>query len=93
MNPRFLPPNWSVDHQTLRTFGENSRFRDLEHEHADGPSRFRGVRRFGSRFRAFIHHDGEEEDLGVFTDEEVAARAYDTRARELFQHKAITNFC
>jgi hypothetical protein len=57
-------------------------------------SRFRGVsysRRYG-KWRARIWFEGKCTDLGLFTDEIKAARAYDRKAVELFGEFARLNF-
>jgi hypothetical protein len=57
-------------------------------------SRFRGVsysRRYG-KWRARIWFEGKCTDLGLFTDEVEAARAYDRKAVELFGEFARLNF-
>jgi len=45
--------------------------------------RFRGVFVSGSRWDARIKHNGKRHNLGLFDEEEDAARAYDAKAREL----------
>lgn len=95
MHPEFLPPLWGVEHQVRRTFGEHSKFKDSEGGEAIRPTRFRGVWQQGGRYLARISRPGgggDYEDLGDYTDDEVAARAYDNRARELYKSNAITNF-
>jgi hypothetical protein len=57
-------------------------------------SRFRGVsysKRYG-KWRARICFEGKCADLGLFTEEEEAARAYDRKAVELFGEFARLNF-
>lgn len=94
MAPQHLPPLWGVDHQVRRTFGENSKFKDSEGGDALMPTRFRGVWQRGDRYvvRISLPKRGGCEELGDFTDDEVAARAYDERARELYKATAITNY-
>lgn len=57
-------------------------------------SRFRGVTRHRqlNKWQAMICLDNERRYLGVFDDEEEAARAYDRKARELFGDFARPNF-
>ena len=57
-------------------------------------SRYKGVHwyaRSGS-WRASVTKDYQRYNLGAFTEEEEAARAYDTKARELFGEFAVLNF-
>ena len=61
----------------------------------DSTSGFKGVHRNGPRglpWRAQIHKGGKKHHLGLFESPEVAARAYDAAARELFGEFARTNF-
>ncbi len=55
-------------------------------------SRFKGVSKSRSRWQARIKVDGQAIYLGVFIDEEKAARAYDVAAREHFGEFASVNF-
>jgi hypothetical protein len=57
-------------------------------------SRFRGVHLIAStgRWRVRVRKDGRDIQVGVFEDEEVAARAYDDAARSLWAEKARLNF-
>lgn len=58
-----------------------------------GSSRYTGVTATASgRWMARIGHEGRVRHLGTFGIEEVAARAYDTAARELFGAYARPNF-
>lgn len=93
MRPRFLPPQWGVNHQITRSFGERSVFRGQGHEEEDGPTRFKGVRRRGEgRFEASLTlPDGTLADLGIFPTAEDAARAYNVRARQAYGVAAVTN--
>ncbi len=57
-------------------------------------SRYKGVswhKQFG-KWHALICCEGTVYSLGVYDDEEKAARAYDRKARELFREFARTNF-
>lgn len=58
---------------------------------------FKGVRRIetkklGVRWRAFIKTGGKQSTIGTFATAEGAARAYDTRAAEMFGEFALLNF-
>ena len=53
---------------------------------------YKGVRASGKRYRARIAYNGEEINLGGFTDIKEAARAYDEAARRLHGAFARTNF-
>lgn len=57
-----------------------------------GSSRYKGVRRKGSRWAAQISHAGRRRHLGYYDSEDDAARAYDLAARELFGAFAWLNF-
>lgn len=56
------------------------------------PSGFKGVSRAGEKWDAYITKDGKTTYLGRFKTAELAARAYDQKARELFGDFAHTNF-
>lgn len=58
-----------------------------------GSSKFKGVswHRRATKWTAKLQSDGKQIHLGYFHDEEVAARAYDTKAKELFGEFAHTN--
>jgi len=45
-----------------------------------------------SKWQAQIKHNGKKIFIGYFDDEEVAARAYDAKAKELFKEYAALNF-
>ena len=55
-------------------------------------SNFRGVREKSGKWYATIRKDNEMHELGHWNTPEEAARAYDARAVELFQHNARVNF-
>lgn len=58
-------------------------------------SGFKGVKRAASRrnpWRAYIEMDCRFVHIGMFSDRESAARAYDAKARELFGEFARLNF-
>lgn len=61
---------------------------------ANSTSRFKGVcwDKSRSKWRAQIKIDGKHRNLGQFENEEDAARAYDTAARELHGEFARLNF-
>lgn len=55
-------------------------------------SQFKGVCAYGNRWRAQIMHRGQKKNLGLFSSEEEAAKAYDDAARERFGEFARLNF-
>jgi len=55
-------------------------------------SRFRGVRRRGTKWVAQIQVNGRQRNLGAFFDETSAARAYDDAARRTYGEYAHLNF-
>ena len=59
-----------------------------------GSSQFKGVswHRQHAKWQATIKHAGHRQHLGHFTDEQEAARTYDTAARKLFGEFALINF-
>ncbi len=102
------PPNMVVDHvngntldnrkENLRicTKGENGRNRK-----PNAGYRFKGVRKINSRgkirprilgYAANIYFKGKAIRIGYYATEEEAARAYDTKAKELFGEFANLNF-
>ena len=59
-----------------------------------GTSKYRGVcwKSARSKWSAAIHPQGKSKHLGYFIDDKDAARAYDTKAREVFGEFASLNF-
>lgn len=57
-------------------------------------SKFKGIGWYKSRskWRAKIFCNGKHYHIGYFFDEDIAAKAYDKKAKELFGEFAITNF-
>lgn len=53
---------------------------------------FKGVSRRDGKWRARIWNQGRQQELGVFATAEEAAKAYDTKACELFGEFAWLNF-
>ena len=97
------PPDMQVDHvngDPLDNRRENLRLATNKQNSANKPKRegtssvYKGVHwhRRDRRWRASIKHNYKSIHLGSFLDEEDAARAYDTKAIELFGEFAITNF-
>lgn len=56
-----------------------------------GASQFKGVHRCRNKWRAQIVVDGKKIHLGVFTDEQDAAKTYDDAAMKNFGEFAATN--
>lgn len=61
---------------------------------AENGSRFKGVSKIkgSEKWRAQIMKDGKKFNLGSFEEEELAAKVYDKKARELFGEFARCNF-
>lgn len=59
-----------------------------------GTSRFRGVgwHKQSQKWRVALKINGVQKSLGLYDDEEHAARVYDTAARNHFGESALTNF-
>ena len=57
-------------------------------------SRFKGVswEKRECKWQAYIKVNGKQRNLGHFTDEQDAARAYDEAARQMFGEFALCNF-
>lgn len=95
------PPNYDVDHKDGNTFNnlrsnlrvctkaENAR-NSRKPKGYDNP--FKGVSLIRGKFRARIGHNGKLFHLGYYLKPEEAARAYDSKAVELFGEFARTNF-
>lgn len=92
MRPRYLPPQWGVNHQVSRTFGDRSVFHRSDASE-DRPTRFRGVRQRGpAAFTATLSlPGGGTEEVGTFATAEAAARAYDARAVAAYGSTALVN--
>lgn len=61
--------------------------------HLDGKSSFKGVSRSkGKYWRAQLMHKGKIYCLGYHTTQELAAKAYDNKAKELHGDFAVLNF-
>jgi hypothetical protein len=78
---------------------ENLRFCTLAQNHFNqvktrGVSKYKGVywHKPAKKWCANIHYNGKTTGLGLFIDEDDAARAYDTVAKELFGEFANLNF-
>jgi hypothetical protein len=96
-------PEGSIDHANgVRTDNRWANLREATRTeqnrnkaaHSDSTSRFIGVsfRPDRGKWRANIFVDGKQVSLGVFTDEEEAARAYDIAAAKHFGNFARLNF-
>lgn len=57
-----------------------------------GSSFYKGVHRFGNKWRSTIKHNGKTHHVGYFLEERDAAKAYDAAARKFFGEYASTNF-
>ena len=68
---------------------QNSQYRRTPRNNTSG---FKGVTRYGTGWKAYIQPNGTFINLGVFSEKEDAARAYDAKAIELFGEFACTNF-
>ena len=55
-------------------------------------SKFKGVKKVGKKWRAYINHEGKMLHLGYHLTEEEAAIAYDTKALDVFGAYAKCNF-
>ena len=96
------PKQWvdHIDHNGLHNERTNIRFctatensRNCQ-KHRDGSSRFKGITRCKKTGKWVVRlwKDGIHYYFGYFVNEEDAARAYDTAAREHFGEFALTNF-
>lgn len=96
------PNAGEVDHingDALDNRRENLRFckhaengRNLKKWRSVTSSRYKGVSKRGLRWRAYIVLQGKQKHLGCFIHELDAAKAYDTKAKELFGKFARLNF-
>jgi hypothetical protein len=59
---------------------------------SNSKNQYKGVKRHHNKWQAGLRHGGQYIYAGSFKTEEEAARAYDTRAREVFGEYARTNF-
>ena len=55
-------------------------------------SKYKGVYKYGSKWRSQIQFNGKKYQLGIFNDEISAAKAYDIKAKEFFGNFACPNF-
>jgi hypothetical protein len=88
-----------IDHNGLNNTRANLRLCSQAQNNCNKPSRygaskFKGVcwNRARKKWVASIQHNGKRYDLGYFTDEIAAARAYDKKAAELHRQFACLNF-
>jgi hypothetical protein len=84
---------WNNQRKNLR-LDPNSQNQHNRRKNRRGSSLFKGVswRKGCRRWWAYIVHLGVKKHLGYFDSEEVAARAYDKAAKELFGEFARLNF-
>jgi len=85
--------NNTLSNLRLCTRSENNRNRGPQKNNLSG---YKGVttvkRKKGDKFKAKIEFNGEKISLGYYPTPELAARAYDRKARELFGEFARCNF-
>lgn len=99
-----LPGVPRIDHQdgdglnnqryNLRPATNQQNHQGVQQKKINATSRFRGASRSKNslKWRASISPNGKTVNLGDFTSEEDAARAYDTAARKYFKNFAAPNF-
>ena len=63
-------------------------------KHKNATSQYKGVSfdKRSNKWRAQIKHNDQRINLGYYTDESEAGRAYDRKASELFKEFAVLNF-
>lgn len=85
-----------IDGDTLNNTRENLRIatptQNVINTRAKGTRHYKGVFARGQRWIAAVQTGGTFFYLGTFANEELAAHAYDKKARELFGEYARTNF-
>lgn len=72
------------------TYSENS-YNTSPRRNINKSSKYKGVTRYGNKYRAVIQYDGDKIHLGYFHSEVEAAIAYNVRAKELFKEFAYLN--
>lgn len=87
--------NWNKDDNRIDNLEEvtsqqNSQWRGRNKNNTTG---FKGVRKEGKNYRAVVHVDGQNHNLGFYDTAEEAACAYNNRVKELNQngHRFLLN--
>ncbi|AFC22054.1 putative homing endonuclease [Cronobacter phage vB_CsaP_GAP52] len=78
------------DFHNIREATNQQNLRNMS-KRSNATSRFKGVCRKRNKWRAYIAVDSKQINLGVFVNEEDAARAYNQKAIELFGEFAKVN--
>jgi len=79
--------------ENLRITSTSENAMNNKKTNAPRTSKYKGVtKQPDGRWRAMIGKDNKDIHIGYYDDEDTAAQAYDTKARELFGDKARLNF-
>lgn len=84
------PTNNRLSNLRLATPGQNSH--NMMKGKRKMSSRYKGVAKEGSKWKAYIRSEGKTYTIGRYLTEEEAAVAYDTKAQEVFGQHARCNF-